>query len=231
MHKPPDCLKLSTFQGTYEESATVPSFLRRTAAYMTYHKLTEPATQLAALYSCFPMGTASALWFEKAVSTMTNFADFRAQFVERFHLEIADRTKYLGKLETFHQRSGDSVISYYSGLTEMYDNLAQLDMIFHPDQVKMKFIAGLRPDLRAVVLTQESIYPLSQQTALTIAMNHERNLPRVARPIPTLNALGVDDEGDADGPPCGYCKQTGHVFDDCPRVLAKNAAGTWIDHN
>ena len=206
------------------------------SAYFVYHKLTETATQLAALYACFPFGSAAALWFENSVNSMANIDDFEAQFRTRFHLHIADRTKYLHKLESFHQRSNDSVISFYSLMTETYDNLQQLDMTFHEDQIKMKFITGLRPELRAVVLTQESIEPLTIQKALTIAMNHERNLPRGAAPrAPGLAAAG----GPAvQGPPnpsvpanskCNYCKQHGHYFASCPKVAAKKAAGTWQD--
>ena len=82
---------------------------------------------------------------------MSDFDDFQVKFAERFHLEVADRTKYVGQLEQFHQRSADRVITYYSQLIEIYDNLEQLDMVFHPDQIKLKFITGLRPELRAAV--------------------------------------------------------------------------------
>ena len=241
VHKPPDCLKLPTFKGTYAESPFVPSFLRRATAYMSYHNLIESQTQLAALYSCFPMGTASALWFEKAVPAMSNFEDFRVQFAERFHLNVADRTKYLSKLNKFAQRPQDSVISYYSSLTELYDNLGQVGLTFHPDEIKMKFIDNLRPELCATVMTQESISPLALEKALTIAMNHERLLPKRAAPTtngnarPALNAAGTGNGGNQNAGgkkkafACNFCKQPGHIFADCPKVAAKKAAGTWED--
>ena len=85
-------------------------------------------------------GTASALWFEKAHPAMNSFEDFRVQFAERFHLNVADRTKYLRRLNKIAQDSPqDSMISNYSSVTELYDNLGQVGLTFHPDEIR-KFI-------------------------------------------------------------------------------------------
>jgi hypothetical protein len=212
VHKVPECFKLPTFKGSYEESKHVPSFIKRVDAYFTYHKIGDSTSQLAALYSCFPIGTPAALWFEDTVTSMYSFEDFQVQFRERFHLQTADRAQYITKLESFHQRSTDNVISYYTGLTEIFNILSQLGVTFLPLQMKHKFISGLRPHLRAVVLTQESISELTLQKALTIAMNYECNMPPV-RAAPALQASGVGDNANqADAAvQCGYCKRTGHV--------------------
>ena len=227
--KRPNIVKVPTFKGDQGDSVKVVPFLRRLDAFLTFHGIVDNfEVQRLVLYQAFPEDSNAAQWFEGKEATMHSMTDFVTAFRARFALNTADRGRILSQYEQHKQASNVAVSDYYHSLRQIVDNLRMVNVTFIPEQILTKFIMGLRPELRAIVLTQQAVQQdIDIEKALTIAMTHELNIKTHALTIdesPELRAAHVDSTSRLR---CGYCKKQGHSFNDCPKVKARKAEGKW----
>ena len=224
-----EMFKLPTFDGEYKDLKDVKVFCQRVRHYMEIHGVTGRKAVLC-LYACFRPNTPAGVWFAKVVNTFDNLAEFETAFRARFKLSKAEVTRVTTELQDYRQLPTESVSAYYTKLTSMYDDLELLDITHNEQQRFAKFLSGLDPMVRTQCATaMEAIPDCTLEKLLSVAMNVEASMRdgrgRPGRPSgPALNAMQVQNR-------CNYCKQTGHVWDDCPKIAKKKENGTWVERN
>ena len=194
------------------------------------------------MYEAFPDGSIAQSWFAQSMraNAFTDFDGFGQAFRARFELTVAAKLQLQRQLRTFKQIAFDNVSMYYGKFAELLSRLSGVGIEVQDEMRIHYFVQGLDKAVR------ERVYPdlikdyeeLSMDKVLSLAMTDESILPRprpdyradvrpdhvsVKELQAQLKAMSVDDR------PCGFCKKPGHLFDDCPAVLRKKAAGKWVD--
>lgn len=224
---------LPKFSGKPSESKNVNLFLEKLDAFFEFHGYTLPRHVLPALYSCFPDDSIALRWYSNARSNgeITSYRTFKRAFKKHFMLPTADRIQLYAKFRDLRQR-GTPVAEYHSTFIKLVSDLEAVGAVFTETDKVTAFVRGLKDSVQErlnVDLVRE-FDDMTLEKAFSLAVTYERILPREpARPppyAPGLNAIGTQSNL-----VCYYCKKPGHAFNDCPKVAAKKAAGTWIDRS
>lgn len=123
---------------------------------------------------------ATARWFQ-SVEPRLDFSDW--QNFSRFLHDRFDRDqKELLMRQLFHAKQTSYVAVYVKEFTELVDQLKAYSQTTDPMFYTMRFIDGLRADIKAIVLV---LHPKDLDTMCTVALLQEEagsaSMPRVAR--------------------------------------------------
>jgi hypothetical protein len=118
------------------------------------------------------LNKAPSRWIQSIESNL-DFSDWPA-FCRLLHDRFDCDQKELLICQLFHVRQTSTVAEYIAQFTELVDQLAAYSSNTDPMYFTMRFIDGLRPEIKAIVLV---LRPPDLDTACTLAMLQEEVNP------------------------------------------------------
>ena len=237
---PKNMLSLRTFEGNPDDSKKTERFLEVLNNFFDFYDFESDKHKIAAMYNCFPLDSPAAAWFSEAkkAGKFPDYKSFVSEFKIHFSLNSADRFTLFRSLRSFSQRNGDSVTVYWTRLTKIISQLSSMGCVISTEFKIICFVCGLvlpiyervQADLVKDYNNMKDDFDTVYGLALTYERTFMKNRPsRDAAPpapppppVPQLNTITAT---------CGFCKQTGHDWNNCPRVASRKAAGTWVERN
>ena len=243
---PKDLYKPPKFSGDKAETAKARTFLDHLDEYFSlfpYFALNEEdATgwmhrRAAMRLNCFPAGSHAGIWYESALRTQAfeDYPSFQDAFLEHFGTAQSDLVSLQTQWNNARQRPNDTVTQYYIHFSKLMSQLISLGHNVSEEEALGRFQYGLGAHIRDKAIEfrlgrDDMTLHLLYNHAHVLEQSHQRrNNPQFNRKqptgkvdTPTLNASQVPK-----GQYCFYCKKTNHSWEECPKIAAKKANGTW----
>lgn len=246
---PKDAIKVPQFRGDNAgESGRALHFLRNLTIYFdlfpafALDEANGLRSRLAVIQlTCFPHGSLANAWFDASIQdgAFETYVAFEDAFKEQFVTTQSDLITLQSQWANVNQRSGDTVASFYKHFCKLRTLLQSVGHPISEQDAIVRFQRGLHAHIgRKLEERRLDKSDMSLSEACVIAKVYERHsqsnkhkppAPRNNTDTPNLNAInaGAHKGKSSDRPWCFFCRSSTHNPEQCRKIAARKAAGTW----
>jgi hypothetical protein len=235
---PRDAYKLPIFRGEELDVQQLETFLIALRRYFrvnhaSYANDPGDSIKLASIAQCFPLTSLARLWYDDVEETFDSYDEFEIGLRENFAAGEANLIKLQQSWEQARQGKY-SARDFYHHLLKLRMRITAVDSNEKPSDREFlrKFCANLREPAKSEISKKRISEPnLSLPQLVKLAELEDKPIA-VASAAAALRAFQFDKkQGSASNSKdkfCFYCpKSRNHTHEECRRIAARKAAGTW----
>lgn len=167
------------------------------------------------------------MWFESLCSTFVDYEHFVSEFKGRFESCGADIVTLEERFLNARQRSTDTVSAFYTYLLKLQSQINSLGGNITQSQLFSRFLYGLQPTLLDKVRPHVMVWKPADKTVNNLKSLAESFAVKPKPAGPDLCLVDPRRKRSTFKSSCWFCRSKEHVADDCPKIAARKAAGTW----
>ncbi len=217
------------------------------ANHLSYTRDPGDGLKIATVGNCFPLNSLARLWFDNVEDDLTSYEDFEEALRENFQAGEENLVKLQQSWEQSRQ-GRNTAREFHTNLLKLRMRIAAIDSNESPSEREFlrKFCANLREPTRSVIAKKRITEPhLSLPQLVKLAELEEHSHPststalrqfkfreNVAKNPPfqhTAKTTGNTSTAGSKKKFCFYCNSTSHSAEECRRIAARRAEGTWTD--
>jgi Retrotransposon gag protein len=209
-------VKLPLCKGDVDDTVGTDDWLNRAEAYFKnrHSPVEDMELRTSSLYSAFPAGTISGVWFANA-QPFLDWGDFCTSFRARFQMNQAHRQRLTNDFDNLKQGNDQTVSEYRNAQEQLLENLASIKVEYSDTVILNRFIDNLRPQIRervrgAELMATPDMWNIERFLTIAIQAEQQVKLSKSGNgQTPTLRRANVDSSSgpSTSRPICGYCKK------------------------
>jgi arsenate reductase-like glutaredoxin family protein len=238
---PVDCLCFGVMKKMY---LTFETFLRSLRRYFrvnaaSYAVDPDDILKISSIGNCFPLDSVARIWFDDVEDSLASYDDFE----ESIRTEFAAGSENIVQLQHSWEQARQgrhSVREFYAYLAKLRMRIAAIDADEKPSDRELlrKFCGNLSDPARTVIAKKRITDPNLELPALVklAELEDSKKFGKVSTATASLRALNFrkrEEKPRSNAKYCFYCgpeKGRGHTPEECRRIAARKAAGTWKEN-